>query len=180
MSREAILDRYRALMEEIKWRSQIIETAHTLPLPRPGAAIEISYLQLRMICEVIAQGCLLVHGDVPASRTARLKKEYQADAIISALERLHSDFYPVPCEIKYNLNNQPWTVVEPKVTKPILDKQSLCRLYYEAGRYLHRGPLSFVLPAKIRKVRLETILGWTTKIRHLLHNHRINLIERQA
>jgi hypothetical protein len=40
---------------------------------------------------------LLVHGDVPASRTAKIKKrEYKADFIINALEGLHSDFYPVP------------------------------------------------------------------------------------
>jgi hypothetical protein len=176
MHREAILDRYRALMEEIKWRSAIIETAHTLPFPRAGAAIELSYLQLRMICEVLAVGCLLVHGDVPASRAAKLKKEYKADLIIKTLERLHSDFYPVPCEIKYDLNNHPWHVVEPTTIMSILDKQSLQSLYYEAGYFLHRGTLEFVSSAKIRKVRLETIQGWVTKIKQLLHNHRIQLI----
>jgi hypothetical protein len=176
MDREAILDRYRALMEEIKWRSEIIDKAHTLPFPRAGAAIELSYLQLRMICEVIAVGCLLVHGDVPASRTARLKKEYKADLIIKALEGLHSDFYPVPCEIKYDLNNLPWHVAEPTILKPFLDKQSLGSLYYEAGGILHRGRLEFVASARIRKVKLETIHGWVTKIRQLLHNHQIQLI----
>jgi hypothetical protein len=163
-------------MEEIKWRSQIIETAHTLPFPRPGAAIELSYLQLRMICEVVAVGCLLVHGDVPVSRTVRLKKEYKADAIIKVLDTLHSDFYPVPCEIKYDLNNQPWHAAELTVTKPNLDKQSLRTLYYEAGEFLHRGALNFVLPATIRKVRLDVIQEWVAKIRNLLHNHRIYLI----
>jgi hypothetical protein len=177
MSGETILDRYRALMEEIKWRLRILETAHTFPLPRLGAAAEISYLQLRMICEVIAVGCLLVHGDVPASRTARLKKEYKADAIIGVLETLHSDFYAVPCEIKYDLNGQPWGVVEPAVTRPILDKQSLRKLYYEAGGFLHRGALDFVLPANVRKVKFAIIQEWATKIRSLLHNHRINLID---
>jgi hypothetical protein len=176
MDRETILDRYRALMEEIKWRSEIIDKAHTLPFPRAGAAIELSYLQLRMICEVIAVGCLLVHGDVPASRTAKLKKEYKADLIIKALQGLHSDFYPVPCEIKYDLNNQPWHMVEPTILTPLLDKQSLRLLYYEAGDILHRGTLEFVASAKIRKVKLETIQGWVTKIRQLLHNHRIQLM----
>jgi hypothetical protein len=112
MDRETILDRYRALMEEIKWRSQIIRSAHTLPFPREGAAIELSYLQLRMICEVISLGCLVIHGDVVASRTVRLRKMYLADTIIAALEKLHSDFYPVPCEIQYDHNNNPWGVAE--------------------------------------------------------------------
>jgi hypothetical protein len=176
MDGEAILDRYRALIEEIKWRSQIIETAHTLPLPRPGAAIEVSYLQLRMVCEVIAVGCLLVHGDVPASRTKLLKRQYKADAIIKVLESIHPDFYPTSGQIKYDLSNQPWHFVETTVTGHILTKDDLRSLYHEAGDFLHRGALTFVLPAKIRKVRLETIQGWLMKIRNLLHNHRIQLI----
>ena len=67
-------------------------------------------------------------------------------------------------------------VVEPTILRPLLDKQSLRSLYYEAGNILHRGRLEFVGSAKIRKVKLETIQGWVTKIRHLLHNHRIQLI----
>ena len=49
-------------------------------------------------------------------------------------------------------------------------------LYYEAGEFLHRGALNFVLPATIRKVRLDVIQEGVAKIRNLLHNHRIYLI----
>ncbi len=176
MDRETILDRYRALMEEIKWRSQIIGSAHTLPLPRLGAVAELSYLQLRMVCEVIALGCLLVHGDVPGSRTVRLRTTSKADFIIKALEKLHSEFYPVPCEIRYDLNNQPWAIInDPIDNKPILDKPSLLSLYYECGSFLHRGDLDFVLPATIRTVKLNTIQNWLAKITNLLQNHEIQL-----
>jgi hypothetical protein len=80
-------------MEEVKWRVQVINSAQTLPFPRPAPAIELSYLQLRLICEAIALGCLLVHGDIPQSRTGHLKKEYHAGRIINALEKLHSTFF---------------------------------------------------------------------------------------
>jgi hypothetical protein len=63
-----------------------------------------------------------------------------------------------------------------QIIQPILDKQSLRSLYFEAGDILHRGTLEFVSPAKVRKVKLETIRGWVAKIRQLLHNHRIQLI----
>jgi hypothetical protein len=85
------------------------------------------------------------------------QKRYKEDSIIKALEGLHSDFYPVPCKIMYDLDNQPWHVVEPTVLTPVLDKQSLRSLYYEAGDILHRGRIEFVASAKIRKVKLETI-----------------------
>jgi hypothetical protein len=179
MDSEKILQRYRALMQEIKWRSQIISTAHTFPFPRIGAAAELAYLQLRMICELIALGCLAVHGDVPGSRTARLRTTSKADFIIKALEKLHSNFYPVPCEIRYNLNNQPWAIMDERDADPlpVLDKSSLLSLYYECGSFLHRGDLDFVLPATIRTVKFETIQAWLTKITNLVQTHRIQLAD---
>jgi hypothetical protein len=178
-NQETIVDRYRALMEEIKWRTQVIRSAHTLPFPRAGAAVELSYLQLRMVCEVIALGCLLVHGDVVGLRTIRLKKMYQADAIIHALEDLHADFYPIPCKIKYDTYNQAWRVDDPIAVNPqdILDKPSLITLYHECSLFLHRGNLNFVLPATVRRVKFETIQNWVNKITNLLHNHRLKLAD---
>lgn len=56
-----------------------------------GAIIEFCFLQLRMLCELIALGCLTAHGDLEAGK---LKKSHKADQIIRRLEVLHPDFYP--------------------------------------------------------------------------------------
>jgi hypothetical protein len=170
MDKELILDRYRALMEEVKWRVQVINSAHTLPFPRPAPAIELSYLQLRMICEDIALGCLLVHGDIPQFQTGRLKKEYHAGRIIKALEKLHSTFFPVPCKILFDIRNNPWSFVDTDQTNT-LNKASLLSLYYECDKFLHRGNLEFVLPGRPRTVKIERIHEWVAKINTLLHNH---------
>ena len=176
MDREIILDRYRALMEEVKWRVQVINSAHTLPFPRPAPAIELSYLQLRMICEAIALGCLLVHGDIPQSRTGRLKKEYHAGRIINALEKLHPTFFPVPFKILFDRHNKPWSFVDEDQTNT-LDKASLLSLYYECDKFLHRSNLAFVLPGRPRTVKIERIHDWVVKINTFLHNHRISLLD---
>ena len=56
-----------------------------------GAIHELCFLQLRMLCELIALGCLTAHGDL---ETGKLKKAYEADEIIGRLQRLHPHFYP--------------------------------------------------------------------------------------
>jgi|SRR5882724_2304781 len=55
---------------------------------------EFCYLQLRMLCELIAVGCLVVHGDVEG--TKGLCKVWAADKVMKRLEKLHPDFYPHP------------------------------------------------------------------------------------
>jgi hypothetical protein len=90
--REA-LDAYSGLMEEAKYRLQAMDTAliGITGLPR-GAIVEFGFLQLRLLCELIAVGCLTAHGDL---QTGKLKKAYEADKIIKGLERLRSKFYPL-------------------------------------------------------------------------------------
>src|SRR6266850_2561007 len=86
---------YVAILEETKVRIDCINTAlngrTTLP---ERSAVEFCYLQLRMLCELIAVGCLVVHGDIEG--TKGLRKAWAADEIMKRLEKLHPDFYPHP------------------------------------------------------------------------------------
>ncbi len=99
--------------------------------------------------------------------------------IIKALEKLHYNFYPVPCEIRYDLNNRPWALIDQRdvAPLPVLDKRSLLSLYYECGSFLHRGDLDFVLPATIRTVKFDTIQDCLTKIINLVQSHRMKLAD---
>src|SRR3954462_11096767 len=91
------MDLYSGLMDEMRMRVETVEFAITGLLKfHPVIIRELSYLQLRMICEMIALGCLLAHGDIPATKP--LRKAWSADDIFKTLERLHSDFYPHPFE----------------------------------------------------------------------------------
>ena len=90
--REA-LDAYSGLMEEAKYRLQAMDAAliGITKLPR-GAVVEFGFLQLRLLCELIAVGCLTAHGDLA---TGELRKAYEADKIIKRLQRLRPKFYPL-------------------------------------------------------------------------------------
>ena len=84
---------YANLMEEIKIRLSCIEDALNSKFVMPGAVTrEFCFLQLRMICELIALGCLTAHGDIEG--TKELRKKYSANEIMARLEELHADFYP--------------------------------------------------------------------------------------
>jgi hypothetical protein len=74
------LDTYSWLMDEAKQRLSAVDTALAGQTGLPnGAIIEFCFLQLRMLCELIALGCLTAHGDLQAGK---LKKSHKADQII--------------------------------------------------------------------------------------------------
>jgi hypothetical protein len=94
---------YGGMMEEAKMRIDSIEYAVSGLLKfHPVIIREFAYLQLRMLCELIALGCLVAHGDIPATKSKTLSKAWNAEDIINTLENLHPDFYPHPVEqIRY-------------------------------------------------------------------------------
>jgi hypothetical protein len=92
--RRAAMNIYAGLMDEIKARISWIDAAidQTSKWPDRVAVYEFSYLQLRMVCESIALGCLIAHGDVGIAN--KLKTQYAADKIIAELGKLHPDVLP--------------------------------------------------------------------------------------
>jgi hypothetical protein len=89
----ASIQLYADLLGEAKIRIGIINHFITGKAELPGPLIrESGFLQLRMLCEFIALGCLVAHGDI--TRRTKLRKEWSAYRIIEALENLHQDFYP--------------------------------------------------------------------------------------
>jgi hypothetical protein len=161
--------KYCNLMQEIKIRDQSMAELSSSPIPAQ-IAYESCYLQLRMICELIAIGCLVVHGDIPAI-TKKLKKSWDHDFVIKRLSEIHPDFYPHPKEPilgdRYNLRD---------VTEDILTKSELLALYGKSGDRLHRGTaenaLSKLNPNNVSFVQIQ---AWRTKIVRLLQHHWITL-----
>jgi hypothetical protein len=86
---------YANILEEIKLR---ISAINHCTLGRSGLAPpfvkDFCYLQIRMLCELVALGCLVAHGDVKETSTNSMRRQWSADKIMDSLERLHPDFYP--------------------------------------------------------------------------------------
>lgn len=171
---EAMGELYASLMEEVKVRAHAIDlaTKGTTGLPSPIVR-ELCYLQLRMICEVIALGCLVAHGEIGRVSIGDLRNYHEADKIINKMEHLLPGFYPKP-----TIQN-----IMPDGSIDLTDKHSgfltkneLLALYHTAGNVLHRGKLKKILSTKmpIEKHYLD-IQKWYFKIIELLEHHTILL-----
>jgi hypothetical protein len=183
LAKQRVLDDYIALMEELKGRHTIvrdilndaIEGKFVLP---PTILGELCYLQLRMICELIALGCLLVHGDIKETRSGKLPKKWHAGEIIERLAALHPPFYPRPTD---QLLDETGAVIGTvPITKEYLTKEKLLKLYAECGAALHRGTLKDILSPDPRLLDMGKVTDWMADIAHLLNHHQIPLVDQRS
>jgi len=163
---------YASIMEEAKFRALSIntltgtQTALPIPLMR-----EFCFLQLRMLCELIALGCLVAHGDI--QETKELRKSYHAGDIVKRLEKLHSNFYPVPRKPVFS----PGHVHMEDYDHNFLTKDDLLRLYGRCGDLLHKGSLRNLLnPQKPPPSDYQDIQQWGQSTLNLLSFHTITRI----
>ncbi|MGY8662276.1 hypothetical protein Q3C01_07895 [Bradyrhizobium sp. UFLA05-109] len=159
---------YRSILVEIKFRVEAIDLvlARKVPL-RSRVAEELCFLQLRMICELIAIGCLIVHGDL-SSKHADLMKSYKADWIFNTLGKLHPKFFPVALEHE-DAPSTPPSWVHKK--DGFLSRSELVSLYNQhAGTHLHRGSARNILKSD-RPLKFDEIRKWRDKIVGLLNRH---------
>lgn len=165
---------YAALMGEVKVRFKAFDHALNGGAPWPGPITqEFCYLQLRMICELIAMGCLVAHGDITEAN--KLQKEYAADKIMNALEGLHQDFYPKPHK---EMRTGPNSFHLQPLESGFMTKPELISLYRRCGEMLHRGTLRKLLSAKTPiQVDFPEIGQTLDKIHALLNGHRLALID---
>lgn len=171
---QQILYLYRDLMKEVKLRMDVV-----VRLTDPAATVlpsqivrETCYLQLRMVCELIALGCLVVHEDIPATKSPKVVKRYEADFIIKKLEELHPNFYPVPIR-REQRGPASFQIIGADPTKA-LTKEDLINLYTYCGSVLHKGSIKKLLSAKSPiETKYEDIQRWREKVVRLLHEHYI-------
>jgi hypothetical protein len=91
------IQRYCSIIDEIKFRiTGIKKIIHAEISIAETIGRDAGFLELRMICELIAFGCLIAHGDIKATRSGKFIGKYQADFFVKALSDLHPDFYPKP------------------------------------------------------------------------------------
>jgi hypothetical protein len=160
---EEAMDAYSILMQEAKQRLLAMDTALGGQTGLPKVAIrEYCFLQLRMLCELIALGCLTAHGDLV---TGKLKGTYQADVIIRRHQRLHPKFYPYAA-------TDSETATELK--EDVFTKEELINLYRKCGDVLHRGTFQTLWSRdRYADADIEDIRTWKRKIEALLSYHTI-------
>lgn len=165
---------YANIMAEIKIRIGAIDagTGGNLPVLAPQLIKEFAHLQIRFICELIALGCLVAHGDIIPSNKKSLQTEWSADLIVKALSDLHPDFFPIAMRQKGVGGVR---TIEP-VTPPVMTKQGFLELYGRCGGMLHRGNVKKLLRQKMPvQVNYPEITAKAQKFVDLLSNHMLTM-----
>jgi hypothetical protein len=168
---------YADLMEEAKVRLACMEAALTGRSGLPGPIVqEFCFLQLRMLCELIALGCLVAHGDIRA--TTSLRKEWSAEKIIGAMEKLHPDFYPSP---RIPKRTGPNSMHFDDFSGEYLTKAEFIKLVGKCGGALHRGSLKKLLSSKMPiQTNFPELVKWGQKIIALLNVHLMLLQDKKT
>lgn len=169
-------DRYNVLMAEIRVRLDSID--HTMA-GGTGLAANVAYglcyLQLRAICELMAVACLVAHQDIAGG--TKLRRQWNAEKALKALQRLRPEFYPAPVDITTDARGE--IASAPRWTASAFSAADLSRLYGETGSIgkLHRAHLESYLEELTRESVLsyDNARAWRKRIEELLLIHQINL-----
>lgn len=176
---------YASLMDEVKARIDCInwyvqgKSGLTAPFVRDAC-----WLQLRMLCELVAIGCLVAHGDISMLQGHKIGKTWSADKILDRMAKLRPNFFPFAVTQKVSL--QPAGNKHFELTR--LDNQPITRdgllaLYGYTHKHLHRGTLKKLLSSQQPldlAINVPEIVAWAQKINDLLSIHSISINEKRV
>lgn len=171
-SADAAVRGYLPLMHELATRIELTAIACDGKLNlTPPYAREYAYLQFRRICELIALGCLQLHGDLPQASTKSVKKEWHADKIMHILHRDHP--YSFPQSVAREKVGDTRNITAN--CKPLaLTRAEFRELYSECGEVLHRGTIRTLEQEKaLTDKDYERVTYWQQKIINLMNEHLI-------
>jgi len=166
---------YANLLEEVNLR---IAAINHCTIGRSGLAPpfvkDFCYLQIRMLCELVALGCLVAHGDIKQAASENMQRAWSADKIMDALENLHPHFYPQP--VKQTVTPAPAGMPKGHHLQAIqphpFPKADFIKLYHRCGEMLHRGNLRKLLKGQFPKqINYPEITAKAQNIVNLLNNH---------
>jgi len=169
-STDVALKHYLTLMHELAIRIELVAYACYGKLNMtPPYAREYAYLQFRRMCELIALGCLLLHGDLPVTQTKSTQKEWNAEKIMKILHKNHPHSFPQSV-IREKIP-EGWSIKAN--SKPnALTREEFKTLYFECGKILHRGTIrSLEERGGITKEDYDKVISWSKKIVDLMNEH---------
>lgn len=163
---------YIKLMEEIKVRFAWLDYLMSGQLQTPANLREEScYLQIRMVCELIALGCAVMHDNVP--NITRVRKDYQADKIVNEMAKAYPDFFPEPLAAQ----DVPHGMIT-RFNGDALTRDGLVALYRRCGEILHKGSVKNL--GKNVAPKLDDIHSTSQLIRNLISRHQIRHYDQDA
>ncbi|HEY8190379.1 MAG TPA: hypothetical protein VIF12_06805, partial [Micavibrio sp.] len=140
------LDIYKNLMEEVKMRIDAVATMFQKQIIPEPLIQEFCFLQVRMICELIALACLIAHGTIIAPDAKKIQKQHKPADIMQQLNDINPDFYPHPLK---STRTSPTSIHYEDINKKFMTKQELLKLWGKCGDALHRGDVRKIMKKNI-------------------------------
>lgn len=180
--------KYCAMMEEIKYRANVIEVFGNTPSlgVYTQTRIEFICLQLRFILESLAMACLVANGDDLEDVSKKLTREYRPEPILRRLEAINPHCYPQPVTLIDNAASQQALPVgmhgdlykgelKDRAGNDWLMREEINEIYGRLGQVLHASnPMKedFDLDYYERES-----LKWYHKIVNLITHHKVTVLD---
>ena len=179
---ERIGEIYSGFMHELKIRLTAVDSA-LQRLAEDGdreadfLQAEYCYLQLRMICEIIALSALVAHNELAEANSKALLKSWNADLIFDRLSAVNAHCYPVPLKIVLLESGAKQLQ---RIGANYLTRADLKTVYHSCSENLHRGALKSAMEGKRRAYDVSPIRDWFGSVVQLLDQHAVLLPELNA
>ena len=173
---ESTMKSYLPLMHELAIRIDLVAKACDGKLNlTPPYAYEYSYFQFRRMCELIAMGSLLLHGDLELAKSDKAKKEWNAEKIMKRLKNGYEGIFPQ--SVIRTIKEGDWHV-ECNAKPNALTFDEFNQLYISCGNVLHRGTIKKLESEKdFTQKDYEKVISWQRKIVDLMNEHFIGRSE---
>jgi hypothetical protein len=166
---------YINCMEEIRDRVNLVQCVGNgqTTTGRQVFDVELVFLQLRKILELIAYASLTANQEKYAAAHAQFSKHWKAKLMLQELEKINPDFYPMPVGLP---QLQPNGVKEyHAVLDNFLTKDDFALLYDRTSGFLHvNNP--FGTQAGKRNIKYS-VKDWVSRIQTLLRLHIMHLVD---
>jgi hypothetical protein len=166
---------YANCMEEVRDRVNFVKSvgAHRVTTGRKVFDIEVVFLQLRKILELVAFASLSANKEKYSAAHEKFAAHWKAKLMLQELEKINPDFYPMPI-------GQPQLQADgtkhcPAITEGFLTRTDFELLYDIASQFVHtRNPFCPKDPMLLMPYSMR---DWISRIRALLALHIIHLVD---
>ena len=175
---EVMQSKYADQMEAVKRRTEVVDAviSRQLDVVYMPAAVELVYLQLRKMLELIAMASLVANRAAMEQLYSpkRLGRYWNADDLLRDIGRINPDFYPRPIievpsqdpRVKSNLQDR---------VGDFLSKDDFRHLYNKVCGTLMHATNPFGKAIDYNGL-IASIPAWRTKVINLLNCHNIKLV----
>ena len=169
--------RYVNCMEEIRGRVSVVEAVgqHRVTTGLQRCDIEIVFLQMRKVLELIAFASLTANKEKYSLAHAKFAEHWNAKRMLEELAKINPAFYPIPMAhpVLQPSGMKHW---EP-LTEGFLTRDDFVKLYDTASEFLHvTNPFTIKDPQMQMAYSLK---GWVERIKALLALHMMTLVDDQ-